>query len=210
MLLCSRPGTLRRRLCSGALVLVVALLAGACREDAELPGTNLSKMPAPDFRLTDQAGRSVALSELRGKAVVLTFMYTTCTDFCPLTAEKLRQTLEHLGRDASRVELLAVSVDPERDDRRAAQEFTARHRLPESNWHYLVGSEEELAPVWAAYGIGRVPRAGGGAASASPPADMLGHTDALYVLDRQGRKRTLVRGDFSPAALAAGLRTLVR
>ena len=192
-------------------LLAALLLLGACRtEDPALPGTTLNKTPAADFRLMDQEGRSVALSELRGRVVVLTFLYTSCTDICPVTAVKLRQTLEHLGRDAARVELVAVSVDPERDDRAAARGFTERHGLPGDNWHYLTGSEEELAPVWSAYGIARRPRTTGAPGPGASPADMLGHTDALYVLDREGRRRTLLRGDFDPAELAEGLRKLVR
>jgi protein SCO1/2 len=197
-----------RRWCTLGVVAALALAAGilvvGCGGDATLPGTDLGKSPAPDFRLTDQAGRTVALSDLRGKAVVLTFMYTNCTDFCPLTAEKLRQTLDRLGRDASRVEMVAVSVDPERDDQRAVQAFTAQHRLPEANWHYLIGRADQLQPVWAAYGIGLTPPAPGA------PAAALGHTDALYLIDTQGRERTLLRGDFDPAELADGLRTLVK
>jgi protein SCO1/2 len=193
------------------LVLAAIVVAAACTGDEPLPGTNLSETPAPDFRLTDQAGRVVTMSGLRGKGVVLTFIYATCPDFCPATAAKLRQTLDLLGQDADRVALVAVSVDPEQDDRRAAQEFTARHRLPEESWHYLIGAEDELAPVWQAYGIGRIPRAPG--VPPSPGAsieDVLGHTEALYVIDTRGRERTLIRGDFKPAELAKALRRLTR
>ncbi len=194
------------------LALLVGLVAAACGGgDPELPGTNLDKTPAPDFRLTDQAGRSVALGDLRGRAVVLTFLYTTCPDFCPLTAEKLRQTYERLGRDASKVALVAVSVDPERDDQEAARAFSAAHRMPESGWHLLVGDEGQLAPVWAAYGIGRLPRGAAGTRTVgAAAADVVGHTEALYVIDPQGRERTLLRGDFQPEALADALKKLVR
>lgn len=191
--------------------LILVLLAACGGDDPKLPGTDLGKTAAPDFRLTDQAGRSVALSDLRGKAVVLTFLYTTCTDFCPATAEKLRQTAERLGGDASRVAMVAVSVDPQGDDQRAVQAFSAQHRLADGYWHYLIGSEEELAPVWAAYGIGRMPHdAGAGAAQSTAAPGALGHTGALYVLDAQGRERTLLRGDFDPAELAVSLRKLLR
>lgn len=197
---------------SVAPALLVGLLLGACGGgDPELPGTNLDKPPAPDFRLADQTGQNIALSDLRGRAVVLTFLYSTCPDFCPLTAEKLRQTYERLGRDAAKVAMLAVSVDPERDDRQAVQAFSAAHRMPEPGWHYLIGDETQLAPVWQAYGIGRLPR--GAAAAATPgaaAADLLGHTEALYLIDPQGRERTLLRGDFQPEVLADALKQLVK
>lgn len=179
--------------------------ATACRDgNADLPGTHLDSRPSPDFRLTDQAGRTVALADLRGQSVVVTFLYTACPDFCPLTAEKLRQTIEALGKDAGKVAIIGISVDPDRDSRAAAQEFTARHRLPEMGWHYLVGAEAELAPVWQAYGIGRIPPQ----PAAGRGAETLGHTEVLYVIDGRGRQRTLLRGDFEPKELAATLRRL--
>jgi protein SCO1/2 len=193
------------------LVLGAALLGGAaCRDGAAgLPGTDLGRTPAPDFRLTDQEGREVALADLRGRPVVLTFLYAACPDICPVTADKLRRTLDNLGGDAARVAVVAVSVDPERDDVAAARAFTDRHRLTGRNWHYLTGSAEQLAPVWAAYGVARLPRPGSAAAGASA-VDTLGHTDALYLIDRDGRQRSLLRSDFDPDELARALRTLLR
>src|SRR5579885_1346108 len=73
-----------------------------------LQGTNLGGTPAPDFRLTDQFGKQISLSQFRGEPVVLTFLYTHCPDVCPLTAEKLHQVQLQLGKDASHVMMLAV------------------------------------------------------------------------------------------------------
>ncbi|MEA2385586.1 MAG: hypothetical protein QOH72_5557, partial [Solirubrobacteraceae bacterium] len=69
-------------------------------------------IPPQDFRLRDQDGRTVSLRQFRGRVVVLTFMYTTCRDTCPLTATQIRGALDDLGRD---VPALAVSVDPVND-----------------------------------------------------------------------------------------------
>src|SRR5579863_3326998 len=71
--------------------------------------------PAPDFKLEDQLGQNVTLSEFRGKVVVLTFLYTTCPDTCPIVTEKLHQARADLGSDAARTAILAVSVDPTND-----------------------------------------------------------------------------------------------
>src|SRR5438067_13499228 len=73
-----------------------------------LQGTDLGGVPAPDFRLTDQYGKSVSLSQFKGKPVVVTFLYTHCPDQCPLTAEKLHAVMQSLGSDAQRVGVLAV------------------------------------------------------------------------------------------------------
>lgn len=170
-------------------------------------GTALNGDPAPDFRLLDQSGRSVALSDFRGKPVLLTFLYTRCQDICPLTAGKIRQTLQELKDAAHNVAVLAVSVDPNGDDQQAAYEFSARHGLLAYDWHYLLSSEAELTQVWRAYGIGQdhAPTAGLG-----PPRQAVLHTDALYVIDAQGRKRVLLRSDFDPALLAKDLRRLMK
>ena len=191
-------------------VLIGSLLLLLTRERADVesgPGTALRRDLAPDFRLMDQSGAAVALSDFRGKPVVLTFLYTACPDFCPLTASKLRQMLEGLGGGAADVAVLAVSVDPKRDDQAAAYEFSSRHRLLGYNWHYLTGSEAELTQVWRSYGIGQDYMAAPGL---GPPAEGVVHTDALYVIDAQGHKRTLLRSDFDPAWLAAYLRELAK
>lgn len=193
-----------------AVPLLFALLFAACGGKTPLPGTDLGGTPAADFRLTDQAGREVTLGNLRGKAIALTFMYTSCPDYCPLTAEAMRQAVERLGKDAGKVALVAVSVDPERDDRAAAATFSTAHHMPEENWHYLTGSEQDLAPVWAAYGIGVQPGSAAVAAVPSVAADLrLAHNEALYLIDQQGRERSVITGDIDPAQLAAGLRTLI-
>lgn len=193
------------RLCWLGLALAALTIVSCAGDGAKLPGTVLESAPAPEFALQDQAERTVTLESLRGKAVVLTFMYTQCQDFCPATAAKLRQTIERLGNDANRVAMVAVSVDPEHDTPEAAREFSARMRMPDANWHYLIGSEAELTRVWQDYFIGRTPPA-----VEQGTTDLIGHTDALFLIDAQGRRRSLLRGDFDPAELAQALRALAR
>ncbi|MGA7668774.1 MAG: SCO family protein, partial [Nitrolancea sp.] len=80
------------------LTLCLILLTSACGNSSnKLTGTSLDKTPAPDFTLTDQRGQTVTLSSLRGHAVALTFIYTNCTDICPLIAEKLHSAYEMLS-----------------------------------------------------------------------------------------------------------------
>src|SRR4029077_10929143 len=86
-----------------------------------LQGTDLGSTAAPDFHLTDQLGKPIALSQFRGEPVVLTFLYTHCPDVCPITAETLHTTQAQLGKDAARVTMLAVSVDPKGDTQTAVQ-----------------------------------------------------------------------------------------
>lgn len=190
------------------LALAALLLATACQP--RLRGTDMGGRPAADFQLLDQFGRQVALSDFRGRPVVLTFLYTSCPDVCPLTAEKLRLAAAMLGQDAARVGWLAVSTDPARDTVEAAYRFSDVHGLLE-RWHFLVGDRAQLEAVWKAYYIGVVSEHEAGEhREALAPGLRVGHTDALFLIDKQGRIRSLLRSDFDHTALADDLRALLR
>jgi protein SCO1 len=95
----------------------------------------------------------VSLSQFRGKPVVLTFLYTHCPDVCPLIAEQLHRVMLDLGQEAQCVGVLAISVEPTRDTVAAALAFSKAHSMT-TFWHFLVGTQAQLAPVWTAYAIG--------------------------------------------------------
>ena len=161
--------------------------------------------------LTDHRGQPVRLSDFRGKAVVLSFIYTACPDVCPIIAENLRVAYEILPEEArDDVALLAVTLDPARDTQQALRDFTAVHRLANNpNWFALRGDPATLERVWRDYGIfpgtsaapdGRgTPAAGGG----------MGHTDAIYLIDPEGRKRVFMRSSATPQDIAENLAALV-
>lgn len=178
------------------------LLGGLCLAGCGRPtpvGTDLGGAPAPDFLLNDQHGRPLRLADLRGKVVVLTFLYAACPDVCPLIAARLRQAREGLGAAGEQVVLLAISVDPERDRSEVVQRYSQGLSL-DQGWHYLIGERAQLSPIWAAYAIGVRPGPGG----------TILHTDAIYLIDRQGRRRYLLRADSSTSDLVADLTILVR
>ncbi len=162
-----------------------------------LQGTDLGSTLAPDFHLTDQFGKPISLSQFRGEPVVLTFMYTHCPDICPLTAEKLHQVQQELGKDASHVMMLAVSIDPKGDTKAAALNFSQAHKLT-TNWHYLIGTQDQLSPVWNAYSI-----------YTQPAQNKVTHTDALYLIDKQGRERIFFADDFTNDQLTNDLKILL-
>lgn len=200
-------------LAAAGVVLIAAALVvtGVLGGRAPLTGTDLGQQLAPDFALTDHRGQRVRLSDFRGKAVVLTFVYTSCPDICPLVTGNLRVALEILPEDTrSDVVLLAVTLDPARDTQQALQDFTAVHRLANTpNWFALRGDPATLAQVWRDYGIfpgmspgsvGRsTPTAGGGE----------GHTDAIYLIDPEGRERVFLRSSVPPQQIADNLAALV-
>jgi len=106
-----------RALSRVALVLLAALAAVACGPEApkfmasDVTGTSFGR----DFSLVDHNGTPRTLADYRGKAVVMFFGYTQCPDFCPTTLAELAEAMKRLGPDAERVQVLFVTVDPERD-----------------------------------------------------------------------------------------------
>jgi protein SCO1/2 len=182
--------------------LLLALLTGACTSPAPLKGTDLGKTPAPDFRLTDQNGQVVSLTDLRGRVVVLTFLYTHCPDECPLIAEKLHATAGQMGDAMSKVSFVAISVDPANDTPAAIQAFLQQHQI-EGQLTFLNGSPDQLAPVWTAYYI-----AAQANADVATPASVL-HSTRVIVIDQAGKERVNFDSDFSPADLAFDLQALL-
>lgn len=164
-----------------------------------LQGTDLDSIPAPDFRLKDQFGREVSLSQFRGKPVVITFLYTRCTSVCPQIADRLYATMSGLGKDASRVAMLAVSVDPRGDTQTSAMHFSNAHKLTRF-WHYLLGTHEQLDPIWMEYNVD---------AQAVTAPGVVQYSTALYVIDKEGRERVLLDDDFTPQQLEGDLHVLL-
>lgn len=175
-----------------------------------LAGTPLGGDPAPDFALTDHRGRETSLSSLRGRVVVLTFLYTSCPDTCPLITTKLGQVHDRLGEQARDVAFVAVTVDPERDDGPRLRQYLEAQRL-DGRLLFLTGDRAALEAVWKAYhiGVSRAPPTPSDGSRSATSGEIL-HNDVLYLIDRAGRKRALLREDFAPAELVESLRVLLR
>jgi len=160
---------------------------------------------APDFALVDQNGAKVTMQSTRGKIVALTFLYTHCPDICPTIANKMASTVKQLGPQAQSVEMLAVSMDPRGDTFPAIKKFTSDHGLDDhANWHYLIGSPSELAPVWQAYHVGAQP------AQADQSGTFVDHSALVYLVDRQGKLRVLLDANFNPADFLHNIQALDR
>lgn len=195
-------------LVSAILVIVIIVIftrgSGATNnQTATLQGTDLGGVNAPDFRLTDQFGNPISLSQFRGHPVILTFLYTKCPDDCPLIADKLHLSLEKLGNESAKVDVLAVSTDPQNDTTQAAYHFSQVHHLL-NQMHFLVGTRAALAPIWSAYHIYAAP----GTPTATDP-NTVDHTLAIYLIDKQGHERVYLGEDFDPNVLTSNLRILL-
>jgi len=168
-------------------------------ENSGLQGTDLDSTLAPDFRLKDQFGRQISLSQFKGHPTVLTFLYTHCPDVCPLVADKLHSVVQSLGKDAPHVAILAVSMDPKGDSVSTALNFSRVHKLVNS-WHFLVGTLNQLAPVWSGYTVD---------AQAATSAGTVTHSTFVYVIDKEGRERVLLDNDFTSPQLTNDLKILL-
>lgn len=145
---------------------------------------------APDFRLTDQFGRSVSLASFRGRAVVLTFLDPVCTSDCPLIAQEMRAADVLLGRQARQAEFVAVVANPVFRSVAVVDAFDRQEGLQHvANWRYLTGNVGQLRSVWNDYGIQAV---------IEPAGSMIGHTELFYVIDPLGHTRYVLNSDPGP------------
>lgn len=166
---------------SGALALVVLATLAVfwfARPDG-FRGTSYAEPypAAPEFELTRADGHPFRLSDQRGKIVLLFFGYTSCPDVCPTTMAELKQVVDELGDAANAVQVVFISVDPERDTSEKIQAY-AQHFNP--NFLGLTGSLEELQQIWDGYGVYR---------SVNQTTSALG-----YIVDHTARV-TLIDGD---------------
>jgi cytochrome oxidase Cu insertion factor (SCO1/SenC/PrrC family) len=160
--------------------------------------------PAPDFALADVTGADVRLSELRGKIVLLSFIYTSCSAACPLLTQRmavLQGRLTEAKLFPGDVTLLSVTVDPERDSAavlaRYAQAFTASPR----GWRFLRSERDQLGPMLTHYDewTRRLPNGD------------IDHPARLYLIDRAGRIREIYSlGLFDEQQAFLDIRALLR
>jgi protein SCO1/2 len=166
---------------------------GAGAAQARFAGAEASpRKPAPPLRLHNYLGETVDLEEYRGKAVLLTFIYTHCPDTCPLIVSHLKTALAELGPKANDVQVIAVSTDPRGDNRRTVTAFVDDHGM-KGKMKYLVGSRAELGRVWKAWNIVAKPAKAG--------RDLVEHSALIYGIGGSGEVTTLYPSDFKPTEL---------
>ncbi|MBI3976782.1 MAG: SCO family protein [Chloroflexi bacterium] len=170
----------------------------------------------PDAALVDQLDRPVSPAQLRGTPIVMAFLYTSCPDVCPLTAARLRQLVDQLGADATGTRIVAITVDPEHDTPALARAFSARYGM-EENWLFLTGTPEQVRPLLAQLDavpppVALAEHSGHGTAPghAQGAVESLAHASSVYVFDRDGTRRLVYGGDFSPSEIVHDLKLLSR
>src|SRR5918998_4043449 len=117
--------------------------AGTRFEGAVMP----EGLKAPGFELTNQDGDTISMRDYRGQPVIVTFLYTTCEDTCPLQAQTVRGALDELGED---VPAIAIAVDPPRDTPERARAFLSEQRAL-GRLDFVLGTRAELKPLWKGF-----------------------------------------------------------
>jgi protein SCO1/2 len=185
-------------------ITICSLLVAAC--DAGGPQFKSTDITGVDYgralELTDHHGKARRLEDFRGKAVVLFFGFTHCPDVCPTTLADMAQVMRQLGADADRVQVLFVTVDPERDTQEALAQYVPAF---DARFLGLRGDLEATRRVAKEFKVYFEKRPG-----ATPGAYSVDHSAQSYVLDPQGRLRLFVRHGRIAEDLAPDLRVLLK
>jgi protein SCO1/2 len=154
-------------------------------ESAQFAGQALVPPPLPmDFTLQASDGSEFRLSQQRGKVVLLSFGYTFCPDVCPTTLVELSQLRVRLGDTAKHVQVVFITLDPERDTPERLRIYTTAF---DPTVIALTGSEEQLAQVRKVYGV----MAEKQVVSGTSASYLIAHSAYTYVIDQEGRLRIL-------------------
>jgi protein SCO1/2 len=169
-------------------------------------GDNNDRLPvistAPEFVLDASAGGRVSLANLRGKVLVITFIFTTCTATCPILTAKMAHIQRQLGADfGTRVNFVSITVDPLNDTPDRLRGYAAAHGANMPGWHFLTGKPSEISDVLHRYSV---------YAKKSERGE-LEHLFLTSLVDRKGMLRLQYLGTrFDPAEMQADLQKLLR
>ena len=185
--------------------IIVLLLLALDQVGAAGAGGKYDRLPqiglASDFTLTTHEGKRLSLHDLRGKIVVVTFIYTSCADICPLLTAKLVGLGPGLGADlGSRVAFVGITVDPERDTAPVLKRYAAEHGARVA-WAFLTGTRAEIGEVARRYGV----------YYRKTPRGDVDHTFLTSLVDQNGILRVQYLGvRFDPEEFLRDLQSLVR
>jgi cytochrome oxidase Cu insertion factor (SCO1/SenC/PrrC family) len=142
-------------------------------------GSSLGGTPAPSFRLDNQFGQPMSLSQFRGKVIILAFADSECTTVCPLTTVSMLEAKQLLGAAGEHVQLLGIDANPAATSVSDVLAYSRAHGMV-NQWDFLTGSSAQLHATWSAFHIAVQIQKG-----------QIDHTPALYVIDQQGREQKI-------------------
>lgn len=169
-----------------AVSLAAAVSVAACNAQPQFINTDItgSSLTAP-FTLKDLSGATVTMDSYKGKVVAMFFGYTNCPDVCPITLQQWAAVKQELGDKAKDLQVLFVSVDPERDTPELLAKYVPQF---DPTFNALIGTTEEIKPLLAGLRVYSAKVEGKNKSNY-----LMDHTASSYVFDQQGRVRLLVR-----------------
>jgi protein SCO1 len=193
-----------KNLLAALLWLLAAALAGGCGDRAEAPRFKLTDVTGAEFgkelNLTDHNGRPRTLADFRGKVVTVFFGFTHCPDVCPTTLVEMAQVMKDLGADADQLQVLFVTVDPERDTQKLLAQYVPSFHPGFIGLYGDLDATARAAKEFKVY-YNKQP-----AKSGSYSVD---HSAGTFILDREGRLRLFAQYGQGPAALLHDIRLLL-
>jgi len=195
-----------RRFASSALFasfVACALLAGCAPDGPKFQSSDVTGATfGRDFNLIDATGKPRTLSDYRGKAVVMFFGYTQCPDVCPTTLAELAEVMKKLGPDADRVQVLFVTIDPERDTQDLLSQYVPAF---DPRFMGLFGDAAATERTAKEFKIIYQKQPG-----ATPGSYTMDHSAGTYIFDPQGRLRLYVSYGQGPEVFVHDLRELLK
>lgn len=189
-------------LTASAAVTLSALLAACGKEEIIFQGSDISGTKlGRDLEMIDGNSQVRHLDDYKGKVVLVFFGFTQCPDVCPTAMAELSQTMELLGDDASKVQVLMISVDPARDTPEILSAYVSAFN---PSFVGLTGSSEQLSKTAKSFKAYYAKSPGGS-------ADQYGmdHASSFYLLDQQGEARVLISGNASAQDIAKDIKLLL-
>jgi protein SCO1 len=158
--------------------------------------------PAPEFTLTSQDGTQVALADLRGKVVAVTFIYTLCTNTCPILTPMMSFVQDQLGADfGAKIAFVSITVDPKRDTPEVLKEYAQVFGANLAGWSFLAGPSDVIQDVTRRYGVYALKSTNGD----------VDHTFLTSIIDRRGILRVQYLGvRFDPNEFRRDLLSLLQ
>jgi protein SCO1/2 len=186
-----------------AFLCAALLLAGCSPEGPKFQGSDVTGSTfGRQFALVDHTGKPRTLADYKGKAVVVFFGYTQCPDVCPTTLSTLAEAMKVLGPDADRVQVLFVTVDPDRDTQPLLAEYVPAF---DKRFVGLRGDAAATEKVAKEFKVIYQKQPG-----PTPDTYTVDHSAGVFVFDPQGRLRVYMSHGQSPQVFAHDLRELLR
>lgn len=185
-----------------SLILSIALLLSACSQPVTFRSSDITGVDwGRSLSLSDHHGQPRQLADFKGKVIVVFFGYTQCPDVCPTTLLEMREVRKRLGDEGSQVQVLFVTLDPERDSAQLLSDYVTAF---DPSFIGLRGDADATAVAAREFKVFYAKQPG-----STPDTYGMDHTTGSYVFDPQGRLRLLVRHGEPADSVASDLRKLL-